>query len=202
MSLTVLLVGVVAGVLVPLVFVLVVSGGRWHLRELLLGLLAGWASIAVVNFLLERLDWEESPLATAVAQGLALALVQRVTVTLFVHGWEEDRAAWFGVGFGILESLGVFLPLGPVYHDVLFQGNTVYQLYRKSLYSLFQAVSAMVLARASLAKLSALVMVQSMGYALMLLEARGVISIAALAQNMAFLGVLLAPVYMRALGDK
>ncbi len=200
--LSVLLVALVAGVVVPLVFVLVVSGGRLFLGDMALGLAASILSIGLINKVLPHLEWPGSPLATAVAQGLFLALVQRTAITLLVHGRGEDRAAWTGFGFGILESLGVLVPLAPIYHDVLFQGHTLYQLYRKSLYSLFQAVSAMVLSNASMGKFLALLGVQALGYTIVSLEAQGVISLTQVIGNLGFLGILLAPIYLRSLGEK
>jgi len=150
--------------------------------------------MVIINETHSYLLIEGHPILTAFAQGFSLAIAQRLLITIAVIGRSEDKAAWLGFGFGILESLGIILPIAPMYSLVIFKGHTLYQLYRKSLNSLFQSASAMILSKASVLKIAILILVQGIGVSILILDSMGEITFLSKISNFAWLGILSVPI--------
>jgi hypothetical protein len=160
---------VIGGIITPLIFVLIVSEGRVYKTHFLVGLALSTLSLLVTEKTVGAFGAEKATMASIVATGLIIAFFERGLVTLSVYGRGEERAAWLGFGFGLLQSLIMLFPVKTVYPLVISAGGgALYQLYRRALSSLFQSASAMILARANMGKLIALVFVQAAGISLIL----------------------------------
>jgi hypothetical protein len=160
---------VLGGIVTPLIFVLIISEGRVYKTHFLVGLALSTLSLLVTEKTIGRLGGEGATIASVVMTGLIIAFFERGLVTISVYGRGEEEAAWLGFGFGLLQSLIILFPVKTVYPLIISAGGgALYQLYRRALSSLFQSASAMILSRANMGKLVALVFVQAAGISLIL----------------------------------
>ncbi len=172
-ELSIILGSIIGGVLAPLFLVLVLSGGKVLLRELVLG--CGLCVLTLVLIKILTNGWIPQGTEECVGLGFLIACIQRLVVGFCSQGKRMDEAAWVGFGFGLTETLYALTPGAPIY--MLFAGGALHHAYRRCMNTLFQTASAIMLSRMSVSRLVVLTVVQGAGLTMILLSNAGLLPV-------------------------
>ncbi len=184
-ELSIILGSMIGGVVAPLLLVLVLSGGKMLLRELLLG--CGLCLFTLVLIKILTNGWIPQGTRECVGLGFLVACIQRLAIGFCAQGKRMDEAAWLGFGFGLIETIYALTPGAPIY--MLFAGGALHHAYRRCMNTLFQTASAIMLSRMSLSRLVVLTIAQGAGLTLILLSNAGLLPVS-LSVSSVLVGIL------------